>query len=146
MEQPQPDPSQRPYLIRAMHEWMTDTGKTPHLVVDAIAPGVQVPSMHIQDGKMVLNCSYSATKNLILGNDEIEFEARFSGVPHVIRVPVETVLSIYARESGEGMLFAEQEVGVGEVALSDANDDDDSEPTPTPPSAGPGRSHLRVVK
>ncbi len=136
------DSSQRPYLVRAMHEWMTDAGKTPHLVVDAAVSGVQVPPEHIQDGKIVLNCSYSATRNLALGNDEIEFEARFSGIPHLIRVPIDAVLGIYARESGEGMLFADHVVGDSEVAPTDANGEDGPEPSPD----GPGRSHLRVVK
>ncbi len=136
------DPSQRPYLVRAMHEWMTDTGKTPHLVINAAAPGVQVPVEHVQDGKIVLNSSYSATKNLVLGNDVIEFEARFSGMPHQIRAPLESILGIYARESGEGMLFSEQEDGDPQPPLSDTDNDDE----PEPPPAGPGRSHLRVVK
>jgi len=136
------DPTQRPYLVRAMHEWMTDAGKTPHLVIDVSIPGVQVPAEHIQDGKIVLNCSYSATKNLILGNDEIVFEARFSGRPHMIRAPIESVLGIYARDSGEGILFTEQEAGDSETIVSDPDNDDD----PEPPTPSPGRSHLRVVK
>lgn len=136
------DPSQRPYLVRAMHEWMTDTGKTPHLFLDATVSGVEVPIQHVQDGKIVLNCSYSATKNLVLGNDNIEFEARFSGTPHLIRAPMESVLGIYARESGEGMLFTEQEVDDNVPTDSDPNDDD----APKPPPPGPGRSHLRIVK
>ncbi|RLA26640.1 MAG: ClpXP protease specificity-enhancing factor [Gammaproteobacteria bacterium] len=137
------DSSQRPYLVRAMHEWMTDTGKTPHLIIDAVAPGVQVPVEYVQDGKIVLNCSYSAIKNLVLGNDEVEFEARFGGVAHLIRAPIDSVLGIYARESGEGMLFSEQEVEAGQPPMLDTDNDDDS---PEPPPAGPGRSHLRVVK
>lgn len=141
------DYSQRPYLVRAMHEWMTDNGKTPHLVIDATFPGVQIPAGHVKDGRIVLNSSYSATRNLVLGNDEIEFEARFSGTPHLIRAPMDSVLGIYARESGEGMLFTESEDGDGEMAPSeikesDSNDDDG----PEPPSGGPGRSHLRIVK
>jgi len=136
------DPTQRPYLVRAMHEWMTDAGKTPHLVIDVSISGVQVPAEHIQDGKIVLNCSYSATKNLILGNDEIVFEARFSGRPHMIRAPIESVLGIYARDSGEGILFTEQEAGDSETIVSDPDNDDD----PEPPTPSPGRSHLRVVK
>ncbi len=138
----QQDPSQRPYLVRAMHEWMTDTGKTPHLFLDATVSGVEVPAQHVQDGKIVLNCSYSATKNLVLGNDGIEFEARFSGTPHLIIAPMESVLGIYARESGEGMLFSEQEAGGDVPETSDSDDDEAPDPSP----AGPGRSHLRVVK
>jgi len=136
------DSSQRPYLVRAMHEWMTDTGKTPHLVIDATVAGVQVPTQHIHDDKIVLNCSYSATRNLELGNDEIEFEARFSGTPHRIRVPIEAVLGIYARESGQGMLFSEHGAVDGQLKPVATDDEDDQ----GPPPAGPGRSHLRVVK
>ncbi len=139
------DSSQRPYLVRAMHEWMTDTGKTPHLIIDAVAPGVQVPVEYVQDGKIVLNCSYAAIKNLVLGNDEVEFEARFGGVAHLIRVPIDSVLGIYARESGEGMMFSEQEVEASQPTILDTDNDDDS-PEPPPAGPGPGRSHLRVVK
>ena len=136
------DSTQRPYLVRAMHEWMTDTGKTPHLLIDVTVSGVQVPAEHIQDGKIVLNCSYSATKGLILGNEEIEFEARFGGRPHQIRAPIESILGIYARDSGEGILFTEQEAGDDQPTTSDPDNDDD----PEPPTSGSGRSHLRVVK
>ncbi len=135
------DPSQRPYLVRAMHEWMTESGKTPHLVIDVTVAGVQVPTQHIHDDKIVLNCSYSATRNLQLGNDGIEFEARFNGTPHRICAPMESVLGIYARESGEGMLFSEHGAADGKLKPA-VTDDDDQEPPP----AGPGRSHLRVIK
>ena len=136
------DSSQRPYLVRAMHEWMTDNGKTPHLVIDAAQSGVQVPDVHVKDGKIVLNCSYSATKNLVIGNDLVEFEARFDGAPRLISAPMDAVLGIYARETGEGMLFTDQDDGDGDAAPSDSNDDDGPEPSPD----GPGRSHLRIVK
>ena len=136
------DSSQRPYLVRAMHEWMTDTGRTPHLVIDVTVSGVRAPAEHAKDGKIILNCSYSATKGLVLGNDEIEFEARFGGKPHQIRAPMESVLGIYARESGEGMLFPDPAEGERTQTGSESNDDDG----PEPPPDGPGRSHLRVVK
>jgi stringent starvation protein B len=136
------DSSQRPYLVRAMHEWMTDAGKTPHLVIDASVPGVQIPAEHVKDGKIVLNSSYSATKNLVIGNDVVELEARFGGRPYQISAPIDAVLGIYARETGEGMLFTDQEDGGNEAVLPDSNDDDGPEPSP----AGPGRSHLRIVK
>ena len=139
---PHQDLSQRPYLIRALHEWMTDNGKTPHLVLDATVSGLQVPLEHIQGGKIVLNCIYSATKNLVLGNDDIQFETRFSGKAHLIRAPMDSVLGIYARESGEGMLFAEQDA-VDSQPTPPADDDDDS---PEPPPAGSGRARLRIVK
>lgn len=106
-----PSPSRRPYLIRAMHEWMTDNGQTPHLVVDAAVQGVDVPRKYVEDGKIILNVGYDATLNLRLGNDYVEFEARFEGAPQQVRVPMPAVLGIYARETGQGMLFTEPEPG-----------------------------------
>lgn len=137
------DFTQRPYLVRAMHEWMTDSGKTPHLVIDANLTGVQVPAEYVEDGRIVLNCSYSATSNLVLGNDLIEFGARFGGAPHLISVPIDAVLGIYARESGEGMLFAEE----GDPTPEPPDSDPDNDSTPDPePSGSSGRAHLRVIK
>ena len=103
--------SKRPYLIRAMHGWMMDNGETPHVIVDAEKPGVEVPRAYVKDGKVVLNLSSTATQRLVMGNDWIEFEARFAGVVHHVRIPVSTVLGIYARETGEGMVFSEQDLG-----------------------------------
>ena len=103
--------SKRPYLIRAMHGWMMDNGETPHVIVDAEKPGVEVPRAYVKDGKVVLNLSSTATQRLVMGNDWIEFEARFAGVVHHVRIPVSTVLGIYARESGEGMVLSETDLG-----------------------------------
>jgi stringent starvation protein B len=122
---------QRPYLIRAMHEWMMDNGFTPHIVADATAEGLEIPSEHVKEGKIVLNVSYSATHGLVLGNDEIAFEARFDGVARQITVPVQAVLGIYARETGQGMVFAAE---------------DAPEPGGDPPPAPPSRPSLKVVK
>jgi stringent starvation protein B len=104
-------PSRRPYLLRAMHEWMGDAMFTPHLIVDANVPGVEVPQAFVKDGRIVLNASLDATQGLQLANDWIEFNARFSGVVHHVRIPVSAVLGIYARETGEGMVFNENEPG-----------------------------------
>jgi stringent starvation protein B len=92
-----------------MHEWMVDNGFTPHLVVDARRAGVQVPEAHVKDGKIVLNVSPTATRALALGNDLVSFEARFGGVPQQLVVPIAAVLGIYARETGQGMIFGESE-------------------------------------
>jgi stringent starvation protein B len=99
----------RPYLLRAMHEWMTDNGQTPHLVVDAAVAGVAVPRQHVRDGKIVLNISYAATAGLVLKNDLISFSARFGGAPFDVCIPVQAVVGIYARETGQGMIFSEDE-------------------------------------
>jgi stringent starvation protein B len=127
----------RPYLLRAMHEWISDSGYTPHVIVDALQPGVQVPAAYVKDGKIVLNLSASATQRLQLKNDGIQFEARFAGVVHQVSVPIQSVLGIYARETGEGMIFS---------------DGEHNEPPPTPAADAPsasaprGRAKLTVVK
>jgi stringent starvation protein B len=91
-----------------MHEWMVDNALTPHIVVDASSADVNVPPENIKENKIVLNVSYAATRGLVLGNDTVAFEARFNGVPRAVSVPIESVLGIYARESGQGMVFAEE--------------------------------------
>ena len=120
-----------------MHEWMSDNGHTPHLVVDAGSDGVVVPAEHVQDGRIVLNVSYSAAHALQLDNDAVTFRARFGGRPFDVRVPVPSILGIYARETGQGMVF------------SDAGGDDGSEPDPDDvqaPVAFQRAPHLKVVK
>jgi len=102
-----PELSRRPYLLRAMHEWMVDCGYTPHLIVDAQPEGVQVPREFVKDGRIVLNVSASATQALMIGADTVEFNARFGGTSRHVRVPVAAVLGIYARETGQGMVFNE---------------------------------------
>jgi stringent starvation protein B len=92
-----------------MVEWISDNGETPHIVVDASQEGVQVPSRYVRDGKVVLNIGASATQGLNLGNETVDFSARFGGVPFPIRIPIRAVLGIYARESGEGMIFTDSE-------------------------------------
>ncbi len=99
--------ARRPYLLRALHEWITDSGETPHIVVDATAEGVTVPRQYVKEGKIVLNVSLTATQMLTLGNDFVSFEARFGGMSHAVRIPVRAVLGIYARETGQGMIFPE---------------------------------------
>jgi stringent starvation protein B len=103
--------SRRPYLLRAMHEWISDSGHTPHVIVDALRAGVEVPLAYVKDGKIVLNLSTSATQRLQLKNDWIQFDARFAGVIHHVHVPMQAVLGVYARETGEGMIFSEAEEG-----------------------------------
>ena len=123
--------SNRPYLLRALYEWISDNGLTPHVLVNAELDGVDVPAHTIQKGKVVLNIAASATEQLQLENDTIFFKARFSGKPYQISIPMEAVIAIYARENGQGMMFAQDDL-------------------PRPPVDGsddpPPRSHLKVVK
>ncbi len=123
--------SNRPYLLRALYQWITDNGLTPHILVDAEADGVNVPDHTTQKGKVVLNIAAGATEQLMLDNELIDFKARFSGQPHQIVVPMEAVIAIYARENGQGMMFAR----------------DGSIPPPVDGSdLPPTRNHLKVVK
>ena len=127
--------SRKPYLLRAMHQWMTDSGFTPHVIVRIDVPGAELPLAYASEGKIVLNVSYTATQNLDLGNDWIAFHARFSGVIHHVRFPVAAVLGVYARETGEGMVFSEQE-----------NDPPPSGTGPSGEEAARPRPQLKVVK
>jgi stringent starvation protein B len=135
--------SHRPYLLRGLYAWIADNGMTPHLLVDATRPAVQVPAFAVNDGKVVLNVAERAVSGLDMGNDAISFTARFGGVSHPVWVPVSAVLAIYARETGQGMALPE-EIGDSAVSPSGAPDDDDGGDDHAPPSKRGG--HLRVVK
>ncbi len=126
--------SSRPYLIRAVHEWIVDNALTPQIVVDAEFEGVQVPQKYVSDGRIVLNVSERAVRSLVIGNERIEFGARFGGVVFQVQVPVAAVQAVIARENGAGMSFPEES------------------PDPEPPdgesddSKSSGRPALRIVK
>jgi stringent starvation protein B len=124
-----------------MHEWMVDNGFTPHLVVDAQRDGVRVPAAHVKDGKIVLNVSPSATRALTLGNEVVTFEARFGGVALELEVPVAAVLGIYARETGQGMIFGDDD------STTPPPEGEGPTPPTAPPPAGPSRrANLKIVK
>ena len=165
--------STRPYLIRAMHEWCTDNGYAPHIAVSVDA-SVRVPMEFVRNGEIVLNVGFEATNGLRLGNDFIEFKARFGGVARDVVVPVTHVTAIYARENGQGMAFPPPETSVGAVeapgsdvsgaaagdesqdratlrpvpSVSDSSSTDhDIEPPPSgSPARGGGRPQLKRVK
>lgn len=103
--------SNRPYLLRAVHEWICDNGLTPYVLVDAGHPGVVVPPQAVSEGKVVLNLAPRAVAALTIGNDMITCTARFSGVSQAVQLPIAAVLAIYARENGQGMLMAEDPAG-----------------------------------
>lgn len=135
--------SYRPYLLRALTEWINDNGMTPHILVDAAMPGVQVPPGTAREGKVVLNIAERAVVGLHMDNEWIGFTARFGGVSQPVNVPVGAVLAVYARETGQGMVLPE-ESGLP----PDSPDDHDGPPADTPPEPPPAgkRPHLRVVK
>ena len=123
----------RPYLLRALYEWIGDNDMTPHILVDAGFPGVDVPEQAVQKGKVILNIDPAAVRELNLGNEWLTFSARFSGRSSNVVVPVEAVLAIYAKENGQGMMFARED---GPDSPDGPGDDPDS----------PKRPHLTVVK
>ena len=137
-------PSTRPYLIRALYEWCTENGFTPYVAVK-VDQSVQVPREYVQGGEIVLNVSYDATSSLKLGNEFIEFKARFGGQPRDIMVPISRVMAIYARENGQGMAFpvAEEETAPQQPSTSMAPEPD--EPPPAAPAPGQ-RPVLKRVK
>jgi stringent starvation protein B len=133
--------SSRPYILRALYDWIVDNDCTPHILVDAMQPGVEVPSEYVKDGQIVLNVSPTAVIDLHLSNHLVTFNGRFGGRPMDVAFPVTAVLGIYARENGQGMVFEPDE-------------------PPEPPEGGPppadgpgsddrrsaGRPSLKVVK
>ena len=141
--------STKPYMIRALHEWCTDNGYTPHVVVRVDA-NTLVPPAHIRDGQITLNIGSLATNRLVLGNDAIEFQARFSGVTENLYVPIAAVTAIYARETGAGMGFeVEQNTGLSAQAPA-SSQTTAAEPIkpsdPSTPTPDPKKPRLTVVK
>ncbi|MCV6606103.1 MAG: ClpXP protease specificity-enhancing factor [Porticoccaceae bacterium] len=137
--------SNRPYLIRAFYDWIVDNDCTPYVVVDAYYSGVEVPQQHVNDGQIVLNLSPRAVAGFSLENQQIRFSTRFGGVPTDICLPVESVLGIYARENGQGMVFQREEPAVALAPVQGPEDDGDDTPPPPSGPSGP-RPSLRVVK
>lgn len=138
--------SHRPYLLRALVEWINDNQMTPHLLVDAGLPGVQVPAGAVKDGRVVLNIAERAVVRLSIDNDGISFTARFGGVSYPVQVPMSAVLAVYARETGQGMALPDDLPGTGGTQEEMEGDvDERPDPEDTPPPAGK-RPHLRVVK
>jgi stringent starvation protein B len=135
------DPSIKPYLVRAVHEWCTDQGYTPYLSVTVDSRTV-VPFEFVKDGQIVLNVSANASRNLFISNDMVTFSARFNGVAQNIQVPMSAVGGIYARENGQGLFFPTgEEEGAG--GQDEAGTDGGGNPPPSPPK---GRPSLKIVK
>lgn len=132
--------SNRPYLLRALYEWITDSHCTPYILVNAEMEGVQVPREHIKDGKIILNIAASAVQHIDIGNQYIDFEASFSGRIQRVYAPIKAVLAIYARENGRGMAF-DQEEDEGDAAETEA-----TAPPPATRTAKPSKPKLTVIK
>ncbi|MGN2411510.1 ClpXP protease specificity-enhancing factor [Pseudomonas syringae] len=136
--------SSRPYLVRALYEWIVDNDCTPHVLVNAEYPSVQVPQGFANDGQIVLNVSPSAVRHLHMDNEAVSFEGRFGGVPHTLYVPVASILGIYARENGQGMVF-DLEPSLEDDEEIEIEIEEDTPPDNEPPRPS-GRPSLKVVK
>ena len=150
--------SHRPYLLRALYEWIVDNGMTPHVLVDAAQPGVRVPAHAVKDGRIVLNIAERAVGGLRMDNDALRFNARFGGVSQSVLVPLPAVIAVYARETGQGMalpddpLAAAAPMAATPAITTEPGAPDNSGPVPDDdgpgsPSEPPKRGgHLRIVK
>lgn len=150
--------SSRPYIVRAIYEWIADNDMTPYLLVDADRTDLDAPTEYAEDGRLVLNVSPRAVQGLSMGNDVIRFSARFGGVARGVTIPVSAVMAVYARENGQGMLFGAEDEGSeqtqqGSEATQEVNSGQDPEggdggdnSSGSPDSGGSKRPNLRVVK
>ncbi|OGT54562.1 MAG: ClpXP protease specificity-enhancing factor [Gammaproteobacteria bacterium RIFCSPHIGHO2_12_FULL_41_15] len=143
--------SSKPYLLRAIYEWLADNNLTPYVMVDATIPKVAVPRKFVEDGKIILNIAMQAVRHLELKNEAIIFQASFSGIIEEIYIPIEAVSAIYAYENGRGMVFGdEDEGGVASEEFLDAADDAEGPDGKGPDSKGSDskskKPSLKIIK
>lgn len=140
--------SSRPYLLRAIYDWILDNHLSPYILVDAEAPYLQVPPGHAIDEKIILNVSPLAVTGLVINNEALEFKARFGGRMQHVYVPMEAVIAIYAFENGRGLMFEPQEDTIGDLNPDHLEDQTHAghsdRPPPKPPKKGPPK--LTIVK
>jgi len=134
--------SSRPYLLRAIYEWLNDNKLTSYLLVDAEKPDVMVPVEHVQDGKIILNISPEAVDGILLDNESVSFSARFSGKSQDIYIPMQAVLALYSKENGKGMMFPEEE----ETEADETQNTGESTASIDSAKAKKKASFLKVVK
>ena len=131
----------KPYLIRAIHEWCTDSNMTPYLAVRVDA-NTKVPAEHVKNGEIVLNVSHDATHRLTIGNEVIQFSARFNGVSRECSIPLEAVTGIFAKENGQGLVFPREPAADAAAAPAPAS----TEPSPPTAPTNGGKPRLQVIK
>ncbi|KPK49439.1 MAG: hypothetical protein AMS22_13670 [Thiotrichales bacterium SG8_50] len=132
----------KPYLLRAAYEWALDSGFTPHLLVKATVYGVVVPNDYVEDGRIVLNIHPDATSNFLIGDEGVEFNARFSGRPFEVQVPLPAILGLYARENGEGISFP-----ADDMFSQESEEGEDHQESGAPEKGTPrGKPDLKIIK
>ncbi|HJO10421.1 MAG: ClpXP protease specificity-enhancing factor [Gammaproteobacteria bacterium] len=134
--------SSRPFIIRALYEWILENDCTPYILVNAFADGVEVPQEHVKDGQIILNISPSAVQSLLVENQSLEFNGRFAGIPTRVYVPMQAVMGIYAKENGQGMVFDSESGNPEPPPAPDSGGSD----KPKPSSSSKNKPGLRVVK
>lgn len=138
--------SSRPYLVRALYEWILENDCTPYILVKASGEGVDVPDEHVKDGQIILNISPAAVQNLLISNDSIAFDGRFAGIARPVFVPIENILGIYARENGQGMIFDSQGLRPDPTDPGGSDGDSSGGGQSGSPNDKPKKPSLRVVK
>ena len=141
--------SKKPYLLRALYEWISDNQKTPYLMIDATFPGIQVPKDYVQDGRIVLDVAEKAVQDLVINNSFICFVARFEHDQVEIKVPVSSILAIFAQEDGDGMTFTineEDRMAALTLPLEEFDLTEDSDDEQGGGSSGNGKPHLSIVE
>lgn len=145
--------SSKPYLLRAMYEWLADNSLTPYIMVDATLPNVTVPRKFVEDGKIILNIAMRAVRHLELKNEAIICQASFSGAIEEIYVPINAITAIYAYENGRGMAFGEEDQGgdegAGDQGNKNGDNDNDQPPSPNSPvssGAASKKPSLKIIK
>ena len=144
----------RPYLLRAYYDWLLDNSYTPYLVVDATYYGVDVPQEYVKDGQIVLNLAPGAVGNLALGNETVEFSARFQGIPRNLYIPMGAVIAIYARENGDGVMFEPESIydeldksqAIPVKSAVEKTQDSSKSASQKVSSSSKSSSHLRIIK
>ncbi len=137
--------SSRPYIIRALYDWIIENECTPYMLVNAYEDGVEVPQEHVKDGQIILNISPSAVQSLSIRNQAVDFEGRFAGIPKQVFVPITAVMGIYAKENGQGMIF-ESDSGGTEPPDPTGSDDSSGSAGSDVATLGAKKPSLRIVK
>ncbi len=138
--------SSRPYIVKALYDWIIENECTPYILVNAYGDNVEVPQEHVKDGQIILNISPSAVQNLFIRSEAIDFDGRFAGIPKRVYVPINAVMGIYAKENGQGMIF-DPDANVPKPPNPTGTDDPSKGKSSDSKTSNPGKKpSLRVVK
>jgi len=138
--------SSRPYIVRALYDWIIENECTPYILVNAFADDVEVPQEHVKDGQIILNIAPSAVQSLFIRTEAVDFDGRFAGIPKRVYVPIAAVMGIYAKENGQGMIFDSEANLPKPPSPSGVDNSGDKKSADSKPSNPGKKPALRVVK